>query len=403
MELRSMDLAEIRNLVKWMDEQQRKTRQELAALQQQFANQGKEMSTMSARLKELEAQVATSQAQIVRLSKMDESLDQLKSEVVQLIEQADDRRIKSEKEMERLREVEHTAHTRALAEIKDTLASVPRLLSQMEQRRAEDERLSSLMGSLGNQLSDIETRLDERVRDVTFLEEAQRQDSRRIAEVHQETIELQKRTDGLKEKDLILEDALRRDEARLDQIQQAELERQQTVDGFLEQGRLADQRRKQELTRWAEQLDEFAELMAGYAKQWRLFEEQHRLSKESTTALQELKQRLEKRQNETSELQRVETERMRQQWTDFLGEVDRRNTQLQVERDQWSKEQQRQREDYSEQLRMMQGQLDKASGDIKALFDLQIKYADAFRQMTRTWLEGYESVVATPPTRRVPG
>ena len=36
MELRSMDLAEVRNLVKWIDEQQRKGRQEVATLQQQF-------------------------------------------------------------------------------------------------------------------------------------------------------------------------------------------------------------------------------------------------------------------------------------------------------------------------------------------------------------------------------
>ena len=221
--------------------------------------------------------------------------------------------------------------------------------------------------------------------------------------MHQETIELQKRADSLQAKDLVLEDVLRRDEARLEQLQQSEVERQQTVERFLEQGRLADQRRKQELAQWAEKLEEFEELMAGYAKQWRLFEEQHRLSRESTTALQELKQRLEKRQNEMSELQRVEAERMRQQWTEFLGEVDRRHKQQEVERDQWSKEQQRQRDDYLEQFRAMQGQLDKASADIKTLFELQLKYADAFRQMTRIWLEGYESTVATPITRRVPG
>jgi chromosome segregation ATPase len=403
MELRAMDLAEVRNLVKWIDEQQRKSRQELAALQQQYANQGKEMSSLTKRVKELESQYSTTQAQIARLAQVDDQMDQLRGEIVHLIEGADDRRVKSEKELERLRQVEYDAHSRALAEIKETLSSVPRLHEGMEQRRAEDERLSSLIGTLSNQLPVIEARLDERVRDVTFLEEAQRQESRRIAEVHQETIELQKRADSLQAKDLVLEDVLRRDEARLEQLQQSEVERQQTVERFLEQGRLADQRRKQELAQWAEKLEEFEELMAGYAKQWRLFEEQHRLSRESTTALQELKQRLEKRQNEMSELQRVEAERMRQQWTEFLGEVDRRHKQQEVERDQWSKEQQRQRDDYLEQFRAMQGQLDKASADIKTLFELQLKYADAFRQMTRIWLEGYESTVATPITRRVPG
>ena len=74
-----------------------------------------------------------------------------------------------------------------------------------------------------------------------------------------------------------------------------------------------------------------------------------------------------------------------------------------MEAEQWGKEQQRQRENYMEQFRALQEQQDKTTSDIKSLFILQEKYADSVRQFTRIWLEGYESVVATPVTRRVPG
>jgi hypothetical protein len=196
---------------------------------------------------------------------------------------------------------------------------------------------------------------------------------------------------------------MRRNESKLDGLQQSELERKQTVDRYLEEGRLADQRRKQELARWAERLEEHEELMAGYANQWRLFEEQHRLSKESTAALQELRQRLDQRQSEMAELQRVETERLKQQWGELLADIDRRRKQQQVEQDLWSKEQQRHREDDLEQFMALQEQLDKVVADTGMLFALQEKYADAFRQFTRIWLEGYESVVTPPITRRIPG
>jgi hypothetical protein len=398
-----MDLAEVRNLVKWIDEQQRKGRQELATLQQQFAGQQRETSDVAKRVLELEGQLSTARAQITRLSQIDEQMDQLKAEIIHLIEQADDRRIQSEKEMERLRQIEHNAHTRALVDIKEQLPLIPRLAEEMDQRRAEDERQSAAIATLRNEIPALATRVDERIRDVAYLEETQRQDSRRIAELQQGAIESQKHMDDLQAKHLVMEDLMRRNEAKLDQLQGSELERKQTADRFFEQGRLADERRRQELAGWAEKLAEYEELMAGYAKQWRLFEEQHRLSRESTADLQELRQRMEERQNQMSELQRVETERMKQQWSEFLGDVDRRRKKQQVEQDQWSKEQKRLREDYREQFTALQGQLDKAANDLKMLFALQEKYADAFRQITRIWLEGYESIVTPPVTRRVPG
>jgi DNA repair exonuclease SbcCD ATPase subunit len=305
--------------------------------------------------------------------------------------------------MERLRQVEHGAHSRSLTEIKEQLTPVPRLVEAMEQRRAEDERLAAAIATLQNEIPVIQARLDERIRDVAYLEENQSKDTRRISELRQTLNEHQKRTDNLQAKHLVLEDVMRRNESRLETLQQSETERRQTLDRFLEQGRLADQRRIQEMARWDEKLEEYEELMAGYAKQWRRFEEQHRLSRESTTGLEELKHRLDQRQNEMSELQRVDTERLKQQWVEFLADVDRRRRQQQIEQEQWLKEQQRHRDEEIEQYQMIQEQLDKAAVDVKALFELQVKYADAFRQFSRIWLEGYESIVSPPVTRRIPG
>ncbi len=403
MELQSMDLAEVRNLVKWIDEQQRKGRQDLATLQQQFTNQEREMSDMADRIKEVEGALSSAHVEITRLSQVDEQMERLKAEIVHLVEQVDDRRVQSEKEMERLRQVEHGSHTRSLTEIKEQLVPIPRLVEAMELRRAEDERLAAAIATLQNEIPAIQARLDERIRDVAYLEENQRKDARRISELQQGSNEHQKRADNLQAKHLVLEDVMRRTESKLETLQQSEIERRQTLDRFLEQGRLADQRRIQEMARWDEKLEEYEELMAGYAKQWRRFEEQHRLSRESTAGLEELKHRLDQRQNEMSELQRVDTERLKQQWVEFLADMDRRRRQQQIEQEQWLKEQKRHQEEEIEQYQAMQVQIDKTVADLKELYELQAKYADAYRQFARIWLEGYESIVSPPVTRRIPG
>jgi DNA repair exonuclease SbcCD ATPase subunit len=94
---------------------------------------------------------------------------------------------------------------------------------------------------------------------------------------------------------------------------------------------------------------------------------------------------------------------MKQRWTEFLTEDEKRHKQRQLEIEQFTKEQKREREAYQGQIRALQERLDKSLDDIKALYLLQEKYADTFRQLTRIWLEGYESVVTPPVTRKVPG
>jgi hypothetical protein len=403
MDLKAMDLAEVRNLVKWLDEQQRKGRQDFAVLKQQLESQQREMGDLSRRFQEIEHQNASFQAQLARLGQVDKLIENLRSELTHLVEQADERRIQSEKESDRLRMVEHQAQTRAIAEIRDELKPLGRLLEDMERRKAEDERLSAAVGTLQNQISAVESRVDERVVDVTYIEEAQRQDARRIAEVQQSILEQQKRIDALQSKQTTLDDAIVRSEARVERLEQSDAERKQMAREFVEQGKLADQQRTQQLDRWAARLEEFEELMQGYARQWRRFEEQHRLSKEATVDLNEFRRRLEQRQIEVAELQRVEDERMKQRWTEFLAEDEKRQKQRQLEIEQFTKEQKRERETHQEQIQALQERLDKSLDDIKALYILQEKYADTFRQLTRIWLEGYESVVTPPVTRKVPG
>ena len=183
MELQKMDLAEVRNLVKWLDEQQRKSRQEAAVVQQQVTSYQRDVADLTRRLQELEGQFTTAQAQIVRLGKIDEQLETIKAEFAHIVELHDEKRVQSEKEMERLRGVEQESTRRNLAEIRTMLTPIKRLQEDMEHRKAEEDRLSASLALLKNQMPQFESRLDERVQDVTYLEEGIRQDGRRIAEL----------------------------------------------------------------------------------------------------------------------------------------------------------------------------------------------------------------------------
>ncbi|NIP55311.1 MAG: hypothetical protein GWN00_28110, partial [Aliifodinibius sp.] len=97
---------------------------------------------------ELEEKLSKSSSQLARLSQVDAQLRQFKDELVQLIEQYDDRTAKTMDESTKLRRVEHEIQTRELAEIRKELGAIDRLENEMEMRQAEEARLANLLGLL---------------------------------------------------------------------------------------------------------------------------------------------------------------------------------------------------------------------------------------------------------------
>ncbi|MEN8098729.1 MAG: hypothetical protein ABFQ89_06605 [Chloroflexota bacterium] len=403
MESQSLDIAELRNLVKWLDEQQRKSRQEVAVLQQTIEFQKREIDDLTGRIKLIEDKHPEVLAVLNRMSRTEQLVDGLRGEIHASIGEVEERRTKSEKEMERLRLVEYQSLSRAVADMKQEVTPIPRIVESVDQRKAEEERLSAAIGSLQNQIPPIEARLEERIRDVSYVEEGLRQNVKRTAEVQQTILDIQKRIDQMLATILPIQDWQQRTQVKLDKLTQTEQERRNEVLAFMEQTRLAAQERVQEINVWAKKLEANEETMEDYSKRWRHFDEQFRKSKQAIDDLEGFKQVIESLQAEAADSSRLEIERIKQKWTEYQIEDDRRQKQLTLELDQGRTEQVRERDDHRDDIGDLKEKMQTLATDVKTLYDLQEKYADSFRQITRIWLEGYESVVTTPPTRKIPG
>jgi chromosome segregation ATPase len=394
------DLGELTSRVEWLDEERRKTVRKVAELEQRAALQEREISGREQRIKDLEQQLAKVTTQLTRLPQVDAQLQQFKDEMVRLIEQYDQRRIQSEKELDRLRRVEHESQAREVGELRKEMPVISRLQNDMELRQAEESRLANLIGVLQGKLANLENRADSWSRDLTYLEEVERQNTRRIDETQTILLEANKRWEPAENRLETLGNTLAKAENNIQELYNIQSDLRQMTTKWMEQIQLGEHQRNQRLESWQRYLDEQEARMEKYARDWIGFADQYKEAKMAIQTLTEWQKQIEQRQREASELARVEANRMRSTWDNFLLENDKRWKNFEVDGDQRWASAQRQERTMLAQLHELEELLAKIQTDKETLWRVQTAQAEAIKTFPRIWLEAIEQAITQNPNSR---
>ena len=82
----------------------------------------------------------------------------------------------------------------------------------------EDERLGELVMAVRNQIGGLAKEIEERTRQIPFLAEQRTSDTKRIAQLQQETVELFKRIEAVSGRIPVLDENIRRVEAGTEKL-----------------------------------------------------------------------------------------------------------------------------------------------------------------------------------------
>ncbi len=396
----TQELSELRSRLDWLDEQRRKDGRKLAELQQQAALQEQELAKREQRIKELEKQLAAVGSQLGRIPQVDARLGQFKDEVVQMIEQYDERGRKAIEEAERLRRVEHDVHTRELAAIRRELPAIGRLQQEMELRQAEDARLSQLVGSVQNQIPALRSELEPWPRELAFINEINRRHTTRLGELEASILEINKRWEPLANRQDILAGTVTRLETENRQAGEEQTELRDIIKKWTEQVQLGEYERNQRLAEWERALEEQKETMAQYAKQWAQFADQYKEARMAVQAIAPWQTQIEQKQRELSERQRMELSRVQKEWQTFATELEKRQRTLEIDMEQRVTGLDRRDRQAMEQLTTIEEAVAEMRQDRDLLWRVQSAQADALKQWPRIWLEEVEKTLAQNPNRR---
>lgn len=394
------ELGEVRNRLEWLDEERRKSTKRIAELEKKLNVQNRELERRGKRIEELEERLARVTSQVTRLPQVDAQLSQFKDEIVALIEQYDQRRIRSEDELERLRRVEHEVNAREISEIRKELPGIGHLQNEMELRQAEEARLANLIGLLQNRIASIENRVENWSNDLAYLEEAESQNSRNISEIQTSVVEINKRWEPFNNRMDILSDKMNKLQNNHEELEEEQGELRQTIKNWAEQIQLGEYDRKQRMQKWERVLEDHQETMEAYAKQWVTFSDQYKEAKMALQTLTEWQKQLEQQQQETAEMARVEAGRMQTRWDNFVNERNKQWKSFEVEIDQRLSTSARHERELRDQLATIEEQLDELEKDQERMWRVQTAQSDALKQLPRIWQEEVEKTLANDPNRR---
>lgn len=379
-----MELTQLEQMVRWLDEERKKDKVTLAAFQERLEQQILLTESQAREMDRLRQDIVTLRIDLNRTNEYPAMLEKTQQDLSSQFEALKDQLRREKADTERLRQAEIEGLNQQLADVDKRLRILPRLEERLQAREAGEQQLQTQAQQLTNSLADLSKRAEDRFQSVVYLEEQRRADARRIAAIEGDIPPLRKATDESIAKTVRLEDSLRKLTSRIEEAVQTT----KTYDAKIEELRVADFQREQRMRQYAEQAAKVETETSRLLEQTQKYALLYNQNKQAMDGLESFRARLEKRQNEIAEMQRLNEERLARQWEEWQGNFARDwQKRLVAEEDHWRR-QELDNQKTIEQLTDLTEETTICYKEVTALWESQQGVTDRWNKAIRDALSG---------------
>ncbi|MFL7870388.1 MAG: hypothetical protein AB8I58_16290 [Anaerolineales bacterium] len=320
-----MEFEQIIKRLEWLDDEHRKDKATLKSLSDRIASFENSISTLNKQIKDLTNKVTEIGPVNERIDRFDEVILKQRVEAKNELEAVEKKHLAREKKIVK-------DYEEALEEIKkllpplDQSKDIAELKKMIKQRADEYIKLNVSVTELKPKIDDAVRKSEDVATSNKLIEESRRQDIKRVADLQGEITSVRKRVDEFRQKTELQNDSVRVIENRFSEILLSEKERKQAQAAFIEQQSIAQIDRDKAYKEWLGKVDNFKKQTETLDSQTQALDETLRAAKRAQETYIELNQKLERRINEITEMQRLGEERLRQEWVTFKAEDQKRWT-----------------------------------------------------------------------------
>lgn len=361
-----MDLEELAKKIEWLEKEHRKDRGAINDLTEKLAAYENDSTIIQGRVKEFSEDLARSSSAAARLEQFDTLVAQHRNEITKVIEDMEKRRTKHERDVDARRRLEVEGLNKSLNEMRSSVDNLLELRKAVQARVDEDARLARSIAEIDLKLEEVNRSGDDIRRSIRTSDDARKNDIKRLADAQGELAAVRKRADEAREKADLNADALRLVDSRLNEVMASEADRRQSQMAFIEQQNLSQIERDRAWKDWQGRFENFTKLTSNLDQQLATYEEMQRTFKRSQEAFEDINQRLERRINEITEIQRLAEDRFRQEWVTFKADDQKRWTNYSLTQDEIVKD--------------IRSELEKLNMRLTALDDLVQTHQDQLQQ-----------------------
>jgi len=394
-----MEFEQIISRLQWLDEEHRKDKSSIDELGKQVTAMETTLNAVSTQLKTLSKQVSEIAPAAARLGQFDEMMSKQRLDMNKAIDENEKRAQRRDRETTQLHQAQLDEINKSLAGLNVSF-SPEAVAKQTRERAAEEKRLNQVILDIRQKLEEALKSNAEILRAQKGIDEARRQDLKRMTDFQGEATSVRKRADEAREKAMLHGDSIRNLENRISEILAAETERKDSQAAFLEQQAMGQVERERGWKDWREKYEAFQKQAEAMDSHSSAFEETVRMAKRAQDTYTELNQKLERRISEVSEMQRLAEDRMRQEWVTFKTDEQKRWTGHSLSQE--------------EGMRDLRKDMDKLEQRVGLLDDAAQVMQDQLHQTSETtegqlqelmnvahdWLTAYERIMGHAKTKK---
>lgn len=385
-----MDSDQILKQLEWLDGERRKDKDIIAKQEDRIASLEGNIAAAHQQIKDLSGDIVRLTAVSGRMDGFDGAMLQQRIEVNRQFEEIEKQSRKREEELEKLRRIEMRAVDGSLAEMGKQLEAISGLRRSMQARIEEETRLARLIDELRIKVQEMNRNEEEYSRLYRLIEDGRRQDSKRLVDLQGEVTALRKRADEQRGQGELLAANLRKAEARLNELTTVDVERRDALTGFLEKQALGQVEYERTWKEWQKRIETMDRQASEMDAQLVSIDETHRSVKRLKESTDELIQRVERRINEITEVQRLAEDRFRQEWVTFKTDDQKRWTNYTLTQEEQRGEIVRNFERMAEQVTHLDDTMQELQDLIQQMNEQNEKRIQSLLALIHDWVADYE-------------
>jgi mevalonate kinase len=189
-------------------------------------------------------------------------------------------------------------------------------------------------------------------------------------------------------------------DGRINEVILSESERRSAQAAFIEKQSVAQIDRERANKEWQEKYSEFQKQMKILDTQTVALEETLRSAKKAQETYTELNNKLERRINEVTEMQRLAEERLRQEWVTFKADDQKRWTGYTLTQDEGGKDVRRVMQKIEERIEPLYESIQVIQDHVQQTTEATEQQLQALMNVAHEWLSAYERIMGHGKTAK---
>ena len=331
-------IEQLEKRVEWLDNERRNDKTNLASLQNRLTILEGENMNLRKQLKELEMLINRNSTQIASMDKYDNRIERLNIDLTKQIREVNERAENNLTEAQKRTKIEVDSTKKTIAELYPLMDMFDPIRADIAALKAEDTRMARLNEELKLKIQDV-SRFDEDYRrSLHLLEEGRRQEAKRITDLQGEVASVRKRLEETRGRFDSFSDSFRTFDTRIAEIQNNEKDRRENQSQFIDRVNSSLVEKDKVFAIWEKRFAEIDKFNANLGSQIETLEKIRLSATKAIQTAEEASQRFERRINEITELQRLNDDRYRQEWTNFKSDDVKRWTNYMLAQEEQSRE-----------------------------------------------------------------